>query len=293
MLEVDAKLTDGNVTAKILFVHTSKGAQEIADSRPHPLDSVDVHFANPVTIIITCPFFLAVTDRCVRSDDMVVTLPFICVYLCTSQSESMHVLNQGFLVRVMNHTQTHLPTLTTDCADHRWTVVVICAVTALFVCPPSRKVFRIWMKLSFFPPRSETSRPFQSLDLASNLVVVAVLRWLVYLCVCREAFGDIRLSRVQGLTLVRLCICHEVVSLLVLVESAFPQTRFHYIGCRCLDNACTGTRSTDSCLSCETRVPPPRLYRSAGTSIGFDGSTSAAKLCSNHHLASLRLVSPY
>lgn len=293
MLEVDAKRTDGNVTAEVLLVHTSKGTQEIADSRPHPFDSVDVHLANPVTIIIPCPFFLAVTDRCVRSDDMVVTLPFVCVYLCTNQGESMHVLNQGFFVGVMNHTQTHLATLTSDCADNRWTVVVVCAVATLFVCPPSRRVFRVRMKLPFFPPRSETSRPFQSLGLAKVLAVEAVLRLLVYLCVCREAFDDIRLSRVPALTLIRLCICHEVTSLLVPVESAFLQTRFHYRGCRCLDNACTGILSTDSCLSCETRVPPPRLYHSADTSIGFDGSTSAAKLCLNHHLASLRLESPY
>jgi hypothetical protein len=62
-VEIGTELTHSDVSTQVLLVHTAKGTEEIADGSPHFLDSVGVNFADFFAIIISCPFFLTVTDR--------------------------------------------------------------------------------------------------------------------------------------------------------------------------------------------------------------------------------------
>ena len=63
----------------------------------------------------------------------------------------MDVLNQGFFISMVNHAQAHLPALTANCADHRWSVIVVSAVSRSFVGSFAWWVSRIIVKFTFFP----------------------------------------------------------------------------------------------------------------------------------------------
>ena len=60
---------------------TAKRTQEVTHSGPHALSRVGVNFTDAVAIIIPGPFFSAVADGSVGSDNVVVSLPFIGVDL--------------------------------------------------------------------------------------------------------------------------------------------------------------------------------------------------------------------
>ena len=119
---------------------------------------------------------------------MIVAQPFIGIDLNAGQGAGMDVMFEGFLVGVMNHPQANLTTLTAN-RPHNWrTIIVIGAMTALFVGPTTRGIIRVGMILTFFPPHSETFRRFQSVHRAMVLAVDAVLHWLVVLCERRGPF---------------------------------------------------------------------------------------------------------
>jgi hypothetical protein len=53
---------DSHITRQIGFMNTSIRTQEIAQSRPTAFAGVNMHFSDAISIIIACPFVLAVTD---------------------------------------------------------------------------------------------------------------------------------------------------------------------------------------------------------------------------------------
>jgi len=272
-------------------VNTTQRTQEVTHCRPHPFGSVDVYFANAIAVIVACPFFLAVTNRRVRANNVVVALPFVGEYHGIGPGERMDMVNQCFFVRVMNHSQAYLSTLATNCADNRWSIIVVGAMASSFVGPSSGWIIGIVVTFTFFPPRSETSRPFQSVCLAKDLVVGGVPRCLGSPSAYREPFDGSLQSPVQWSLSVRPCIPHAATKPLALAGSASPRTLSHRTDCRCPDKD-IGTPSSGFSWLCGTHVPPPRAFRSVGTSIRSGESTLAAKLRSNHHPAGLLLESP-
>ena len=62
-------------------MNPAKGTEEVTHGRPHAFSGVDMNFTNAIAIIIPGPFFSAVADGGVGSDDVVVSLPFIGVDL--------------------------------------------------------------------------------------------------------------------------------------------------------------------------------------------------------------------
>jgi hypothetical protein len=79
---------------------TPQGTQEVSHGGPHALARVDVHFADAIPIVVTRPFLLAVADRRVAANDVVVALPFVGEYHGLSQGEGMDVVNQRCSVGV-------------------------------------------------------------------------------------------------------------------------------------------------------------------------------------------------
>jgi hypothetical protein len=273
-------------------MHTTEGTQEIAHRCPHPFCRIDVYFADAIAVVITCPFFLAVTDRCVYANDVIVASPFVGEYHCIGQGESVNMVNQGLFVSVVNHSQAHLPALAADRADNGRSVIVVGAVSRPFIGPSTRWIIRISVKFAFFPPRSETSRLFQSADLAKDHQAAATPHWTGWHVAYREPFGARLRSRVPWSQSAHPCIPHEAAEWPVLAESAFPQTRSHCTGCRCLDKD-TGIPSTGFSWLCGTHVPPPRSCRNVGISTRSGESTSTAKPRSARHRIGLQLESPY
>jgi hypothetical protein len=272
-------------------MNTAEGTQEVAHRRPHALGGVDMHFTDAIAVIVACPFLLAMTNRRVQANDVIVTSPFIGEYHSISQGEHMDVMNQGLFVSVVNDSQAHLPALTPDCADNGRSIIVVGAMSPLFVGSLAAWIVRIVVTFAFFPPRSETSRPFQSVGLAKGPAVAAALRWLGSPCAYRVPFGDSRRSRAQWPLWAHLCISHASAERPALAGSAFPRTLSHCTDCKCPDKD-TGIRSIGSSWSCGTPVPPPRPFRNEDISTGSGESTSTAKPCSDRHLVGLQLESP-
>jgi hypothetical protein len=158
-------------------VNATERTQEVAHRRPHPFGCIDVYFADAIAVVIARPFLLAMTDRRMRANDVIVALSFVgeCHGMC--QGEGMEVVNQGLFVSVVDHSQAHLSALAADCIDDRRPVIVVGAVSGPFVGPSARWIMRIRVQFTLSPPRSETSRLFQSVDLAQDHRAAAAPRW--------------------------------------------------------------------------------------------------------------------
>jgi len=202
----------------------------------------------------------------------------------------MDVMDQGLFVSVVNYSQTHLPALTPKCTSDGRSIIIVGAMSPPLVGPPPGWIIRIVVTFTFFPPRSETSRPFQSAGLAMPLGVAAVLHWFGSLSAYREPFDGSLRSRVQWPPSARPCTPHAATELLALAESAFPRILSHCTDCRYPDRD-IGILSVGSSWLCGTLVPPPRSFRNVGISTCSGESTSTAKPCSDRHPVGLRLES--
>jgi hypothetical protein len=160
--QVDAMFTHRQIAFQILFMDPAEGAQKITGRRPQTFDSIGMDFSHAITIVISRPFVLAVTDRAVCPLDSIVALPFIGVTLGSLPRKPMHVLSQSLAVRMLTDSQAALPTLSPNGSDNRWPVIFIRAVPTLLVSSATRRIIGVRVLFAFFPPRSETSRPFQS-----------------------------------------------------------------------------------------------------------------------------------
>lgn len=149
-----------------------------------------MHLSDTIAIIVTSPLLFAVADRCMRTDDVIVAPPFIGVDHDPNLSEGVDVIFQSFLVGMMHHSQAYLSTVTAYGTDNRGTVIIVGAMPPLFVGPTAGRIIRITVIVTFFPPRSETSRQFQSVRLLSGFEVDPVGHWLVSPGVLRVPFAD-------------------------------------------------------------------------------------------------------
>jgi hypothetical protein len=121
-----------------------------------------MNFPNAIAIIVARPFSLGMTYSVVDTNDMVVTLAFIRVTHRGGQGETMNVRFQNFASCVRDDPQADLVTFTPNGA-HNWRAIIgKCAMSALFIRPAARRIRWIGMKFPFFPPHSETFRPFQN-----------------------------------------------------------------------------------------------------------------------------------
>jgi hypothetical protein len=149
-----------------------------------------MNLSDTVSVIITGPLFLAVADGSMGPDDMIVALPFIGVDRSPNLSEGMNVFFESFPVGMMHHTQPHLSTITTYGPNDRGAVIIVSAMTRLFIGPTAGWIIRITVIVTFFPPRSETSRQFQSVHLSRGFGADRVGHWLESPGVLRVPFDD-------------------------------------------------------------------------------------------------------
>ena len=115
-------------------------AQKIADIRPHPFRRVAVHFANPIAIVIARIFMNAMFNRCMRADDVIVTVRFVGVDNGFGVSELMHMGFQGFAGRVRNNAQPDLPALPPNGSDNRRAIICLRPAPALVVRTTTRRI---------------------------------------------------------------------------------------------------------------------------------------------------------
>lgn len=243
---------------------TAEGPQKITGRRPQPFDSVGMNFSHPITVIISCPFVLAVTDRAVCPLDLVVALPFIGVTLGRPLGIPMHVLLQSLAVRMLTDSQAALPTLSANGPNNRWPVIFIGAVPTLLVSSAPRRIQRIGVLFAFFPPRSETSPPSLCLDPATPARLTAHSRWPGVACAsARHTGARARVPPLRRLP-VRPCRSHALTTRSGVGPSYSLQRWSQYRGYRFAGRYGSDNQQSRACAG-EPHAPVPVVLRSLGS----------------------------
>ena len=259
-------------------MNTSKRAQEITRGRPKAFNGIRVNFAYAISVIISRPLVLTVTNRAVRPLHLVIALPFIGVTDGRLLSVAMHMLVQGLAIRTLTDAQAALPTLPANRANHRRPVIFIVAMTASFVGSTTRRIKRIAVLFAFFPPRSETSRRFPCRHRAVPLDSTSQRHSLG--CVCADdARRGVKATVLEQLqSLARLCRSHVTIRRRVAGRGCCRRRSFSYRDCRLADKVGSDNRPNLVC-ECETSEPVPLLHRSQGTASRLGESISSSIRC--------------
>ena len=167
-----------DIILQVLFMHAAQGAQKIAHGSPTAFARVGVDFVNAIAVIITRPFVLGVTHRRMGARQVVVTAPFVGVTRRRCLRRCRDVLLQRQFVRMRDHCQADLPAGSSERPDDRRAIIVIRAVAFALICVPARRIGRVAMRITFFPPRSETSRRFPSRHPAAAFAHGLHTHWL-------------------------------------------------------------------------------------------------------------------
>jgi hypothetical protein len=117
-------------------------------------------------------------------------LPFIGVDDSPGLGKGVDLFFQSGSVGMMDDPQADLPTLTAHRTNDRRAVILIGAVAALFVGSAAGWILWIGVILTFFPPRSETFHPFQSVHPVSGSGVGAGEPDFEFRGVAQARFGD-------------------------------------------------------------------------------------------------------
>ena len=171
-------------------MHAAKRSQEISHRLPQALNCVDVNFTDAVAVIVARPLLRAVTHCLVPTAQFVVALPLVAVTSRTILRELLDVPVQRLFVGALRDSQAALATAPPDSPDHRRAVIVVRPMPALFIGAATRRVGLVFVLLAFFPPRSETSRLFQSAGLEEASLPTCDSRSLVAACAMCEHFAE-------------------------------------------------------------------------------------------------------
>src|SRR5215218_9027429 len=117
-----------------------------------------MHLPDPIPIIIARPLLYAMLDRSMLPYDLLVSPPLIGVERGFARRVVVDMGQQGFLVGVFDDPQPYLSSDPAHAPDYRRTVIVVGAVPAPFVGASSGRIFGVRVPITFFPPRSGTSR---------------------------------------------------------------------------------------------------------------------------------------
>ena len=266
--------THRQIAFQILFMNPAEGSQKITGCRPQTFDSIGMDFAHAITIVISRPFTLAVTDCAVGPLDSIVAWPFIGVTLGCLPGVTMHVLPQSLTVRMLTDSQATLPTLSTNGSDNRWPVIFIRPVPTLLVSSATRRIIRIRVLFAFFPPRSDTSRPFQSLCRA--VASGSTVHQHSVGCACATCARSAAIVQVPQPVRWRVRPCRH---LAVTTRRGAAQDCSRQKWCRCRDCRRSGTSGIGNlpgrALACETVAHSGLWHHSRGISVRVGGNTSS------------------
>jgi hypothetical protein len=107
-------------------------------------------FPNAITILISRPVTLGMTNPLQLTGDSMISPPVIGANLTRFDGRGLDVLIQGRLVRMVDDLQPDLTRGAPDCPDDGRTVILMDAMVSALVSPSSQWVIRAQRSL-FFP----------------------------------------------------------------------------------------------------------------------------------------------
>ena len=135
-------------------MHAAERSHSRAQSRPGAFARIAMDLAHAISIVVSRPLVVAMSDRGVWQIQSVVTAVLIRI-------DHRRVVWNGFgqnaltggLVAVPDHPAAFFARLAADDVDDRWPVVVYCSVSRSLVRPSARRVVRVRMRRTFFSRR--------------------------------------------------------------------------------------------------------------------------------------------
>jgi hypothetical protein len=191
-LEVDAPLTDGDVTAQVRLMHAPKWSQKGAHLGPQTFERVGMHLTHPIPIIVPSPLLEGVAHCGVLPAyaqpsshwriQSAVPSPLVRVHNSLLSSVTTYVGAACPPTSVVLYSQPHLSTLPAYRTHDGRSVPLESAMSPSLVgSTPGRIPLRV--SLAFSPPHPETSRLSQNAYQQGVVWVGVLRRWLVALCV--------------------------------------------------------------------------------------------------------------
>jgi hypothetical protein len=107
-----------------------------------------MHLADAITIVVACPFLIAMTYRYMHAVQMLIAPPLIGVHHRIGLGETMHVLFERLSVGVMHHAQAHLMSVSPHRPHNRRAVIGVGAMPAPLVGSSTRRVVWVVMTVS-------------------------------------------------------------------------------------------------------------------------------------------------
>lgn len=151
-----------HILGEIVFVNAPKGTQIRAEGCSETFTGVAVNLADAITIVIPCPFVVAVTDRSVVGMHATIVRAFVGKEQRSRRDNTRfnNRTTRGF-ISVFDHPIAVFFGFPTDHPNDGWTVIGIGATATALIGPSPWWVVRIRMGRIFFPPRSDTLHPLQ------------------------------------------------------------------------------------------------------------------------------------
>ena len=188
--------------------------------------------------------------------------------------------------------QTHLPTLASNRAQHGRTIIGECAASPAFVGATTRRVERVKVFNAFFPPHSETAHRFQPHYPLTVCLVATVQHWRAPGVATSTLFCTPVPVRGLSARCSVPAISRAAATPPATALADCPQKVFRFTHGRCRHTLGSDTPLT-RCLDWPgNSAPDYAAVGSVDTSSRTDASASSATLHSSHRLGGLILESP-
>lgn len=151
---------------------TPKPAQIRSQAGAGPFAGITMYLAFPITIVIPRPLVRPMAHRPVFRMTSGIAIGLVGVEHCAAHRDVLiNQLMAGALIRVLTDPKSVFAALARHQMNNRRTIVVVGAASPLLIGAPPRRVSRIAMRRTFFPPRSDTvRRPRRSCPASAHAV---------------------------------------------------------------------------------------------------------------------------
>jgi len=147
---------DRRVAPQVPLADSAERPEEVADSRPDSFLSIAMDFPDSIAVVIACPFRVAriVRNRLVNASQVLhtcIATPLIRIDRGSFLSRLLHMIFQSWLIGAFGHVHSHLPGLTSDRSDDRWTIVLERSVAWTFVAATAWRILGIEVRNPLLP----------------------------------------------------------------------------------------------------------------------------------------------